>query len=299
VSREPADEWVALRIELPVEIAEAVTSFLLDAGAPGVVTEERDATHPPPAAGCARLEAPLPVADETRVGAALTRYLTSLGEIEPAARRVTVARVAVPRVDWNAIARAHHRPLAIGRRLLVAPPWDVPDAPDRAVLIVEPGMAFGTGQHATTRTCLEEIDALVGTVPIASALDVGTGSGLLALALARLGVARVVALDVDPAVLPIARATLAGNGAADVLLLAGTARAVRGRFDLVLANLLADTIVAEAEALAAVVAPGGRLVLSGILVAQTPAVRASFPAWRLAGRRDADGWTTLTLVRNA
>jgi ribosomal protein L11 methyltransferase len=292
-----SDDWVALRIDLPVEIAEAVTSFLLDAGAPGVVTEDRDVDAQPGPVGRARLEAPVPAAEHPRVSAAVARYLESLGEIEPAAREAVVTTVVVPPVDWTAVARAHHRPLPVGRRLLVAPPWDVPAAPGREVLVIEPGMAFGTGQHATTRGCLEAIEAALEAGPVASALDVGTGSGVLALALARLGVPRVVALDVDPAVLPQARATLARNGADAVLLLAGTARAVRVRADLVVANLLADTIVTDAPALAAAVVPAGRLVLSGILVAQVPAVRAAFPGWALADTRAADGWETLTLVR--
>lgn len=292
----PDEEWRALRIAVPVEIADAVTSFLLDEGVPGVVTEERDATADAPPTGVAQLEAPVPLADHARVHAALARYLASLAEIEPLARRAAVDTITVPRVDWDAIARAHHRPITIGRRLLVAPPWDVPPAAGREVLVVEPGMAFGTGQHATTRTCLEEIDALVGAVPITSALDVGTGSGVLALALARLGVPRVIALDVDPAVLPVARSTLDRNAASHVGLLAGTARAIRHRFDLVLANLLADTIVAEAGALVAVVAPRGRLVLSGILTTQAATVRAAFPGWQLANTRTADDWTTLTLT---
>ena len=125
------------------------------------------------------------------------------------------------------------------------------------MLVIEPGMAFGTGQHATTRGCLEAIEAAVVAGHVGSALDVGTGSGILALALARLGVPRVVALDVDPAVLPLARENLARNGAPQVLLFAGTAAAVRGRFDLVVANLLADTLIDEAPALAAAVG-GGR-----------------------------------------
>src|SRR6185369_12990631 len=123
------------------------------------------------------------------------------------------------------------------------------DAPGREVLVIEPGMAFGTGQHATTRTCLEAIETLVTDGGIASALDVGTGSGVLAAALSRLGVAHVVALDVDAAVLPTARDNLMRNGAARVALFAGTAGGVRGAFDLVVANILADTLVTEAAAL--------------------------------------------------
>jgi ribosomal protein L11 methyltransferase len=163
--------------------------------------------------------------------------------------------------------------------------------------VIEPGMAFGTGQHATTRACLEAIEAAVDRRGVGSALDVGTGSGILALALARLGVARVVALDADPAVLPIARENLARNGARGVLLLGGPVAALRAGFDLVVANLLADALVAEAAALAARVAPDGVLVLSGLLAAQVPVVAGAYPGWRVQ-REDGDAtWRTLTLVR--
>jgi ribosomal protein L11 methyltransferase len=293
----PSDDWVSLRIDLPIEIAEAVTSFLLDAGAPGVITEDRDLDGPAHPASRARLEAPVRAADHVRVATELAKYLLSLAELEPAARDARVTTAPVPPVDWMAVARAHHRPLSIGRRLLVVPPWEVPGSSEREILVIEPGMAFGTGQHATTRSCLEAIEGVLDAAPIGAALDVGTGSGVLALALARLGVARVVALDLDPAVLPLARATLLRNGAPHVLLLAGTVAAVRLRADLVVANLLADTIVAEAPALGAAVRPGGRLVLSGILVVQAPAVRNAFPGWSLADTRTVDGWETMTLRR--
>jgi len=285
----PSPVWITIRVEVAPEVADAVANFLLEAGASGVLTEANGART--------RLEAPVPAAAEAQAVAAVERYLTSLGEIAPAARGATLAAVPVPAVDWEALWRQHHRPVAVGRRLLVAPPWDVPRPAGREVLVIEPGMAFGTGQHATTRACLEAIEAAVGTGQVRSALDVGTGSGVLALALARLGVERVVALDTDPAVVPLARANLARNGAARVALLAGPLAAVRGRFDLVVANLLADAIVAEAGALARAVGPGGRLVVSGLVAEQLPAVRAAYPGWRVTETRAEGAWRTLTLVR--
>ncbi len=285
----PSPVWITIRVEVAPEVADAVANFLVEAGASGVLTEANGART--------RLEAPVPAAAEAQVVAAVERYLTSLGEIAPAARGATLAAVPVPVVDWQALWRQHHRPVAVGRRLLVAPPWDVPRPAGREVLVIEPGMAFGTGQHATTRACLEAIEAAVGTGQVRSALDVGTGSGVLALALARLGVERVVALDTDPAVVPLARANLARNGAARVALLAGPLAAVRGRFDLVVANLLADAIVAEAGALARAVGPGGRLVVSGLVAEQLPAVRAAYPGWRVTETRAEGAWRTLTLVR--
>jgi len=290
----PAAAWITLQVEIAAEIADAVANFLIEAGASGVLTEAdgTDATR-------TRLAAPVPAAAGPQAVTALERYLASLGELVPAARGATLATLPVPEVDWDALWRRHHRPVAVGRRLLVAPPWDVPRAPGREVLVIEPGMAFGTGQHATTRGCLEAIESAVEAGGVRSALDVGTGSGVLAIALARLGVERVVALDVDPAVVPLARANLALNGAARVALLAGPLAALRGRFDLVVANLLAEAIVAEAGALAGAVAPRGRLVLSGLLAEQLPAVRAAHPGWRVVETRAEAGWRTLTLRRGS
>jgi ribosomal protein L11 methyltransferase len=165
------------------------------------------------------------------------------------------------------------------------------------VLVIEPGMAFGTGQHETTRTCLEEIEEAVAGGGVRSALDVGTGSGILAAALARLGVPHVLALDIDASVLPLARDNLRQNHAAAVGLLAGGVEAVRGRFDLVVANLLADTLVAHAAALTALVATPGRLVASGVLDTQAEAVVAAFPELRLTGTRGLGPWRTLRLER--
>jgi len=285
----PGSEWIALRVEAPYDVADAVANFLLEAGVPGIVTEER-------ATGVA-LEAALPADRHADALAALDRYLLSLADVAPAARRATVHIAPVPAVDWDEVARRHHRPREVGARLLVAPPWDVPAASGREVLVIEPGMAFGTGGHATTRGCLEAIERVLAETTVRSALDVGTGSGILALALARLGVQRVVALDTDVSVLPIARANLVANAAARVSVLAGSMGAVRWRFDLVVANLLADAIAAEAPSLDAAVSGGGRLVVSGILAAQVPDVLRAYPGWTVTDTRAEDDWATLTLAR--
>jgi ribosomal protein L11 methyltransferase len=282
------ERWSTVCVEVDAELAEAVANFLVEEGAPGLV--EGDG-----AAGRVRLEAAIPDAECARVADGLAGYLRGLAAVHPTARPATIETAAVAPLDWAAVARSHHRPVAIGRRLLVAPPWDVPDAPGREVLIIEPGMAFGTGQHATTRGCLEAIEAAVASARVASALDVGTGSGILALALARLGVPRVVAIDDDPQVLPIARENLVRNGAERVTLRAGTAADLDGRFDLVVANLLADILVCEAAALRARVAPGGGLVASGLLVSQANAVVAAYPGWRVADDYRDEGWCTLVL----
>ena len=283
-----------MRVDVAEHLADALASFLEDEGVSALITavQSPDAAAPPP--GRTLLEAHVEGERERPLVAALTRWLESLRTIEPAAADVRIAAAPHAPVDWEAAFRLHHRPLAIGHRLLVAPPWDVPDAPGREVLVIEPGMAFGTGQHETTRTCLEEIETAVAERQVRSALDVGTGSGVLAMALARLGVPRVVALDLDSRVLPLARENLVRNGAGAVMLAAGTAVAVRGRFDLVVANLLADVLIDEAPVLAATVAPGGRLIVSGILDTQTDTVAAASPL-RVTATRQAGPWRTLRL----
>jgi ribosomal protein L11 methyltransferase len=284
--------WVALSVEVPSSLAESLADLLVADGVTSVVTDVAESG----AAGPTRLEAHVPARDGTMVAAALAAHVARLAAVDP--KSVRVERVTLPDTDWEAVARRHHRPVAVGERLMVAPPWDIPASGGREVLVIEPGMAFGTGQHPTTRACLEEIEAAVAAGLVRSALDVGTGSGLLAVALVRLGVPRVAACDVDAAVLPLARANLARNDAGRVLLLGGRVGAVRGTFDLVVANLLADALVAEARALADAVAPGGRLVVSGVLAAQTDTVSAAFPGWRVGTERGGNLWRTMRLVRD-
>jgi ribosomal protein L11 methyltransferase len=282
--------WSAVCVEVDAEQVEAVANFLVEEGAAALVESDG-------ADGRVRLEAALPDAACAEVADGLATYLSRLAALYPTARPASIATAAVEALDWAAVARSHHRPVAIGRRLLVAPPWDVPDAPGREVLVIEPGMAFGTGQHATTRGCLEAIEAAVTAGGVASALDVGTGSGILALALARLGVPRVVAIDDDPQVLPVARENLARNGAARVEVSGGTAAGLDGRFDLVVANLLADILVREADALRARTADGGGLVVSGLLESQAEVVVAAYPGWLVADDYREEGWCTLVLRR--
>ena len=292
---EVAAEWVAVRVDVSDIAADAVGALLLEHGATSLLLGESDDPDPGPL-GTTRVEAHFSPAVATTVAAALSDHLPRLRGIFPGiwfATRVT----ALPAVDWNATFRRHHRPMRVGRRLLVAPPWDVPEAGAREVLIIEPGMAFGTGQHATTRGCLEEIEAAIDAGAVRSALDVGTGSGLLAAALARLGVPTVVAIDNDPAVLELARANLRQNGAGRVQVVGGTAAAVTGLYDLVVANLLLDVIVQDAADLALRVGPRGRLVLSGLLATQVETAVAAFPGWRRTAMREEAPWATVRLER--
>jgi ribosomal protein L11 methyltransferase len=285
-------EWIAIRIEAPEAAVDALANFLFEHGAAAVIDDAHFGVDPRPKP--ARLmEAHVPAGEAAALVGALRVYASAIAALDATLGPVHVDTAPVPPTDWEAVFRAHHRPVAIGARLLVAPPWDLPEAGGREVIVIDPGMAFGTGQHPTTRTCLEELEDLTAMRRVESVRDVGTGPGILAAAAARLGVPRVVGIDIDPGALSVARATVVRNDVAHVSLVAGRLTAVRGRFDLVLANLLADALIADAAALVEHTAPGGWVVASGILEQQVPSVAAAFTPWRVERVRADGPWRTV------
>lgn len=206
----------------------------------------------------------------------------------------------IPERDPLEAYRAASRPFAVGRRFWLEPGEDGGGAApeNRIALRVPASRAFGTGSHASTRLALEalEEEPLEGR----SVLDVGTGSGVLALAAAALGARKVVGLDLDPEAVFVARENVgrhAFGGA--VRLYAGTAGACAGRFDVVVANMLADEILGEARGIRPRVGRRGRVLLSGITRDREAAVlsRMRSGRWKLAGRRAEDEWISLTLAR--
>jgi ribosomal protein L11 methyltransferase len=219
---------------------------------------------------------------------------------EQSARLVgSEAPLEIPEQDWSVAWRRHHRTLRAGPRSWVHPPWENPPAAGVAVAI-DPCMAFGTGSHPTTALCLERCDELLAEAPGADVLDVGTGSGVIALLAKKLGAGRVVGTDDDPRALEAARQGAALNRieGVDWMLTADPADA-RGQFAIVIANILLNTLEQLAPALAAKVAPGGRLVLSGLLEAQGDAAEQAYEkqGLRPAGRKEREGWVRLELAR--
>ena len=182
----------------------------------------------------------------------------------------------VPDVDWVARFREGFRSFRVGR-FLVAPPWEATEAPSPDVLVVDPGRAFGTGTHETTRLCLAALEGLAARRPLGRTLDLGAGTGLLAVAAARLGAAPVAASDVDREANDASRHHARLNGVRLAVVRADGGRGFRaGSFDLVLANLMALLLVDRAAEIRALLAPGGSLVLSGLLVEDVAFVRDAF-----------------------
>lgn len=208
--------------------------------------------------------------------------------------RVRLASVDVADDDWAARSQASLGAVRAGR-VTVAPPWDVPDpAPGDLTIVIQPSMGFGTGHHATTRLCLVALQRL--DLRGRRVVDVGTGSGVLAIAASLLGARDAIGFDDDRDAIAAAAENLAMNPAAAVTLDVDDLRTTREEpADVVVANLTGGLLIAAAAALQQLVAPGGRLVLSGLLASEEPGVRDAFAGRTVEHRGDEDGWICLTL----
>jgi ribosomal protein L11 methyltransferase len=218
------------------------------------------------------------------------------------AAAATVARsmdgelVEVDEATWRDVWRGFAQPVRVGT-LVVAPAWRRVEIGGTDVVVsIDPGGCFGSGSHATTRLMLGEIERRMP--PGASVFDVGTGSGVLSIAAARLGASRVVAVDIDPGAVEITRANAAGNGVSDVLdVSADDAATVAGPFDLVVANLTAAVLAGMAGVLSGAVGPGGLLLLSGLLAGQWRHVAGRFAALQVLDVPTLEGWVGVVLRR--
>jgi ribosomal protein L11 methyltransferase len=203
----------------------------------------------------------------------------------------------VPTEDWSESWKSLIRSVEIGP-LWVGPPWLEPEnAGGREVIIIEPKMAFGTGDHPTTSLCLEAIVAFLAEHRGASVLDVGTGTGVLAIAAKRLGAGKVVAIDNDPTSVELAMENAEENGVTELAVSGAPVERIEGAFDLVVANIVANTLVDLAPAIAAKV--GRALVLAGVLTSQREEVEAAYVAQGLvpAGAKSDGEWVRIDLRR--
>jgi len=215
---------------------------------------------------------------------------------------------AVHEEDWATAWQEHFPVMRVGRRIVIRPTWREYDPkPSDVVLSLDPGMAFGTGLHPTTRLCLEAIErwADAGLVDGASTLDVGSGSGILSVAAGLFGARSLRAVDTDPVAVAASQENARRNEVS-IVATRGTLPVEGGPFDLVLANLVAGLLVELALELSTAVRPsdggpgsGGRLLASGIFVGREPEVRRAFAAagLRVVARDEASDWVSLELER--
>ncbi len=293
--------WLSLGMETDCLHAEALADALLEQGALSVSIEDADAGTPdenPQFGEPGSLTRP--GWERSRVVALATadtdaaRLVAACAEQAGLAAAPAFTQELIAEQDWVRVTQSQFEPIRVSDRLWIVPSWhDAPD-PEAMVLVLDPGMAFGTGSHPTTRLCLEWLEGNV--TPGLSVLDYGCGSGILAIAAARLGASEVVGVDIDEQAVIASRSNAERNGVSARFQDSG--RELNGQFDLVVANILANPLKVLAPAICGHVRRGGRLALSGILSEQTSDLIAAYAPYlplHLADTRD--GWVCLAGVK--
>jgi ribosomal protein L11 methyltransferase len=306
-----AGAWLELTVTADVEAVEAV-SEILGRLAPGGTSVEPafelvneglgarvDPTRP------STVRAYVPARDRAAAERAAAEAGEALGHLQAFGLRPIgeLATRIVNEADWAEAWKAHFPVLRVGRRLVIRPTWRRHRAgPNDVVLALDPGMAFGTGLHPTTRLCLAALDDLAGRGALkrARVLDVGCGSGILGIAAAKLGGASVLGVDTDPIAIEATVANAARNVLAErISARHGSLPSGEAPFDVILANLIASLLVTLAPFLRDELRPGGTLLASGIFVDREAAVLDAFATVGLAvtGRMIEGEWIALEVVR--
>jgi len=270
-------EWIQISCEVPDAMVDAVAEYLIGLSSNGVSVENRylDTFS-------------LDSVEETATKT-VTAYFEKNETSEETVRKIEAFLAAngpnftgftfqpptlttIMEEDWSTSWKEHFKPLRVGTRLVIKPTWeDFSAAPDDILLHLDPGMAFGTGTHPTTLLCLSILENILSAAPgrniSMTALDVGTGSGILTIAAAKLGISHVTAIDIDAEAVRVARENCILNGVEERVTITTTPiTELSGFFDIVLANILAEDLIRMAPYLIARLKPNGFLILSGILI---------------------------------
>lgn len=293
--------WQSVSFLTDASRAEPMCDALIEAGALSASIEDADAGTPDEQAqfgepgsvttpGWLNSRVVVLLEPDADVVAILTEVASALGlneipeyAVEPVAEQ-----------NWVQLTQSQFDPIRVSGRLWIVPSWHETPDPAAVNLILDPGMAFGTGSHPTTRLCLEWLERNVSDG--CTMLDYGCGSGILAIAAARLGAGQVAGVDIDPQAVDAARANAERNGVS--ALFADSAEPVAGEYDLVVANILSNPLRVLAPAICAHVRRGGRLALSGILREQADEIIAIYAQWmplQVADTRE--DWVCLAGVR--
>jgi ribosomal protein L11 methyltransferase len=300
--------WLELSVEADAEAVEAVSEILARVAPGGVSVEPGfelveeglgariDPSRP------AMIRAYVPARDVGSGARAAATVSEALGHLQAfGLRPIGELRTReVDEDDWADAWKRHFHVLHLGRRLVVKPSWRRHHRTgDEVVMDLDPGMAFGTGLHPTTRLCLVALEERAARAPLGRTLDVGCGSGILSIAAVKLGAGRVLGVDIDPIAIEATLANARHNRVGRrIRAREGSIPTDEGPFDTVLANLIAGILIELAPNLAAELVPGGTLITSGIFIDRELAVREALEAagFLLTGRRHESDWVALEMV---
>ncbi len=289
-----------MQVEVPLFLVEAVANFLIELGSTGVVQKS---IRKPSAPKKERLTAYFPK-DRTWGGSRrkIQIYFHALRKLQK--KSPHFRSHVIHQENWAEAWKSNFKPLRISSRIVVKPPWESFHAQERDLVIeIDPGMAFGTGTHPSTQMCLQALEELIPPFPRRlSVLDVGTGSGILAIAARMLGAKKVLGVDIDPLAVAAARQNAARNRIREGLdFHLGSLDGMRRTFDMVVANLLPQEILPLAPFLAGRTSSRGLLIISGFLRKQRREIASAFGGRGLAVLRswESKGWVGLLLGREA
>lgn len=296
--------WTEIVIEVALDHAEALSDALMEAGALSVSVEDADegTDAEKPLFGEPGMEPKEAAWEHSRVVALTDVDADQAAIVAAAAEAVKLPSVPkfttrkVEDEDWVRLTQSQFEPIHIGKNIWVVPSWhEVPDA-SALVLELDPGLAFGTGSHPTTRLCMEWLEA--HPAPGKSVLDYGCGSGILAMVARKLGSAPVAGVDIDPQAIESARDNAERNAVADIEYFVpedfAQSAFAEQRFDVVVANILSSPLKLMAPMLSGRVADGGSLILSGVLARQAEEVAAAYaPFIKMGVWAEHDGWVAL------
>jgi ribosomal protein L11 methyltransferase len=292
-------QWLELTITLPSASAESMGETLVALGSPGVVQERvrrSEGGSDGLALEMARVVSAFPMEQVTeRLLGEVRRALDDRGSAT--GMQPSLSMQVIDGGAWVEQWKRFYRPFKLGKRLVIRPPWEpYTAAADELLLTLNPGQAFGTGLHATTQLCIAFLEAILGTRPDLRLLDVGCGSGILSLAGVLFGCAAASGIDVDRLAVWVARVNARLNHLSNhTAFAAGSLEVVTDRFDIVVANILLEPILAMLKPLHSVIVPGGTILLSGILTTELPQLRSGLSAhgWRITHQASQEEWTAV------
>lgn len=303
------EEWVEIALELDQHLQDPLANFIIELGAEGVLLDE-EIINPltgkvdPDRQGLKLMKAYLNNNEETQHKIeSLDRYLKSLAQVHSLQETPQMTLKIIHEEDWHKKWQRFFTTARIGRHIIVKPSWELflPEEGD-IVIDMDPGMAFGTGTHATTRMCLEVIEKLThdGTPAINSMLDVGIGSGILSIAAAKLGVPKTVGIDVDPIALGYAQKNIDKNNVTNQVEVRHVSlEKLEGTFDLIVANILSEILLKLRKDLCNHLAENGILILSGIMDENKLKIERKFTSKKisLAASYTHTDWSCLVLQK--
>lgn len=284
VKKQP-EKWLKMEIEANAQVMDALGNFLTETGAQGIFQEALEPQLPgdfPEQSDTENIHAYFP--DDARVGKRIStvqNYLDSLSQIFPKFKKPSLKTEVISDPDWGEQWKKYFKPIRVSGNIIVKPTWERYSPSSRDIIIeIDPGMAFGTGQHASTRMCLQAVEDIIlkdRSIKNWKVLDVGCGTGILGITAAKLGAQDVIGVDIDKKAVEIARENAAINEVDDCIkFINRDVKTLNESRNLIIANLTAKLLLELGEHLKNLLVPNGYMVISGIVEPDRQAIEENF-----------------------